>query len=84
VLMTTAKLLLFRLLNVSIGRIALGDRAIRWMLKRLLIREGSESTYTASGSFFDICEIQQSNGMAPSPPETGDEEQQIAWFSRDA
>ena len=56
--MTTGKMLLLRLFNVTLGRFTLAERALRWFLVEVLIRRrASRSKYVASSRFFDMREL---------------------------
>ena len=56
--MTTTKLILLRIANISIGKIPIFSKFIRAILKYLLIygKEGS-NRFTASSKFFDIRDL---------------------------
>jgi len=53
-LMTTCKLILLRAYNASIGRFNFGKKFLRWFLERLVIKQGSNKTYTPSSKYFNI------------------------------
>ena len=56
--MTTGKMLLLRLFNVTLGRFTPAERALRWFLVEVLIRrKASRSKYVASSRFFDMREL---------------------------
>jgi len=56
--MTTARLVLLRLFNATLGRFAPAERALRWFLVEVLIRrKASRSKYVASSRFFDMREL---------------------------
>jgi len=57
-LMTTWKLILLRLFNITLGRVELIARALRKVLVRLLITNKREK-YVASSRFFDVKDLQQ-------------------------
>lgn len=55
--MTTNKLLLLRLYNITLGRSAFFSSILRKMLVRILIRK-SDKKYFASSNFFDWKDIE--------------------------
>ncbi len=56
--MTTGKLIVLRLVNVSLGRSALFNKLLRWLLVEVLVRRrGSGGRYVASSRFFDVGEL---------------------------
>jgi hypothetical protein len=57
-LMTTWKLILLRLFNITLGRIAFIARTLRRVLVRALIT-GKSKKYVASSRFFDPKELRQ-------------------------
>lgn len=58
-LMSTPKLLLLRVYNISIGRVALFDRLLRWLLVKVLVHSKKRGDkYVASSRFFDVNELQ--------------------------
>ncbi len=56
--MTTSRLVALRVFNVTLGRFAVLDRALRKILVRHMIhRAGNEDKYVASSRFFDPREL---------------------------
>lgn len=56
-LMTTSRLIILRLYNVTLGRFAFFSRLLRIILVKILI-EGKKEKYTASSKFFDWRELE--------------------------
>jgi len=56
-LMTSGKLILLRLFNLSLGRSAFFSRLLRKVLIRLLIK-GKKGRYTQCSRYFDIRELE--------------------------
>lgn len=57
-LMTTGRLIAFRLFNITVGRSALGNRLLRRTLVHLLIsRRGKNEAYMASSKFFLVKDL---------------------------
>jgi menaquinone-dependent protoporphyrinogen IX oxidase len=57
-LMTTNKLLLLRLYNITLGRFAFFSRMLIKILVRILISRKRERKYFASSNFFDWKDIE--------------------------
>ena len=56
-MMTTSKLIVLRVFNVSIGRFELFSNLLRTILLKIFIKKNSEKRYVASSKYFDIREI---------------------------
>jgi hypothetical protein len=56
-LMTTRRLIVLRLFNVTLGRFGWGARLLRRLLVRKLITRSSGPRYMASSRFFDFSEL---------------------------
>ncbi len=70
-MMTTAKLILLRLYNVTLGRVEFFSRMLRKLLERVLITDREEK-YVASSRFFDMKELQQGAGNPDQQVVTSD------------
>lgn len=58
-IMTTRRLLLLRLYNISFGRFSLGSRLLRWVLVHILIKKSAKGgAYMASSRFFLLQELE--------------------------
>lgn len=57
-LMTTGKLILLRLFNVTIGQLGVFSRALRMALEKTMIT-GKRKKYVASSEFFDMKDLKQ-------------------------
>ena len=57
-MMTTPRLIMLRLFNVTLGRSASANRLLRWLLVELLIRtKKGKAPYVASSLFFDFADF---------------------------
>jgi hypothetical protein len=56
--MTTFKLLLLRVYNMTVGRFSWGDRFLRQELVKVLVKsKGAQQRYTASARCFDMRQL---------------------------
>jgi len=66
--LTPARLLLLRAYNLSLGRTPRGDRALRALALRLLVRgQSAQTTYCQSARFFSYDDL-----GAPEDPQAAD------------
>ena len=56
-LMTTAKLIVLRIYNITLGRFEIASRLLRKILLRVLIDKPASERYVASSKYFDIREL---------------------------
>ena len=61
--MTTSRLVLFRLFNITLGRFACCERTLkRYLMKKLIITKKPHERYTASSGFFDLRDLGEGDG----------------------
>ena len=61
--MTTGKLILLRLFNITLGRFEFFSRALRKALERVLVT-GRQDKYVASSMFFDMKDLSKNGEPA--------------------
>ena len=64
-LMTTGRLILLRIYNVSLGRYEIFSKLLRHILLRVLIKRPAEKRYVASSKYFDVRELDRNSDRIP-------------------